>query len=281
MQIIRNEAYVKSQQRRGRLLTTIGFVALAGAFVMVWLQRSRPELILLAYALMLFGFVFFNMGLQIVGKFLTNDRKKRADQLLDRALERLNDRYAIIHYTQVGKRAVEHQIVHTGGVLVVTMREIAGKIVVNERRWRRGGNPLGRFFNYSGPQLGNPSMDNEADVAAIKELLTERGLPNEVQGVVVFTNPLAEVSGSAPIDVVGIDELLEHVRLVANDREQPLLSTKDRAAIVEVLAQGLNIDKAVPTSERRKRPVRGGTAPGRMGGTRTSTTEAGTPNPKP
>ena len=198
MQIIRNDAHVKSQQRRGRLLTTIGFVALAGTFVMVWLQRSRPELILLAYALMLFGFIFFNMGLQIVGKFLTNDRKKRAHQLLDRALDRLNDRFAIIHYAQVGKRAGEHQIVHTGGVLVITMREIGGKIIVNERRWRRGGNPLGRFFNYSGPQLGNPSLDNEADVAAVKALLTERGLPNEVQGVVVFTNPLAEVSGSAP-----------------------------------------------------------------------------------
>lgn len=275
MQIIRNEAHVKSQQRRGRLLTTIGFVALAGAFVMVWLQRSRPELILLAYALMLFGFIFFNMGLQIVGKFLTNDRKKRADQLLDRTLERLNDRYAMIHYAQVRKRAVEHQIVHTGGVLVITMREIAGKIIVNEHRWRRGGNPLGRFFNYSGPQLGNPSADNEADVAAIKELLTERGLPNEVQGVVVFTNPLAEVSGSAPIDVVGIDELLEHVRLTASDRERPTLSTKDRAAIVEALAQGLDLDKGVPSNERRKRPVRGGTPAGRMGGVRGATSEAG------
>ena len=280
MQIIRNDAHVKSQQRRGRLLTTIGFVALAGAFVMVWLQRSRPELILLAYALMLFGFVFFNMGLQIVGKFLTNDRKKRADQLLDRTLERLNDRYAIIHYAQVGKRAVEHQIVHTGGVLVITMREIAGKIIVNEHRWRRGGNPLGRFFNYSGPQLGNPSADNEGDVAAIKAVLTERGLPDEVEGVIVFTNPLAEVSGSSPIDVLAIDELLDHVRLIASDRERPVLSTKDRAAIVEALAQGLDTDKGTPTNERRKRPVRGGTAPGRMGSARATTPEVGAPNTK-
>lgn len=275
MQIIRNEAHVKSQQRRGRLLTTVGFIALAGAFVMVWLQRTRPELILLAYALMLFGFVFFNMGLQIVGKFLTNDRKKRADQLLDHTLERLNDRYAIIHYAQVGKRAVEHQIVHTGGVLVITMREIAGKIIVNEHRWRRGGNPLGRFFNYSGPQLGNPSMDNEADVAAIKAVLAERGLPSEVEGVVVFTNPLAEVSGSSPIDVVGIDELLEHVRTLASDRERSPLSTKDRAAIVEALAQGLDIDKGTPSNERRKRPVRGGSAAGRLGNVRSATPEGG------
>jgi hypothetical protein len=258
VQIIRNGEYIKSQQRRGRLLTTIGFIALAAAFVMVWIQRTRPELIILAYALMLFGFIFFNMGLQAVGKFLSNNRKKRADELLDRTLDRLNDRHTIIHYAQVGKRAVEHLLVHSSGVLVITMREVAGKVIVNERRWRKGGNPLGRFFNYSGPQLGNPSIDNELDVEAVKAALTEQGLPNEVEGVIVFSNPLAEVSGSAPIDVLGIDELLEHVRLIANDRDRAPLTQKDRAAIVELLAQGLDFDRGTPNNERRKRPVRSG-----------------------
>ncbi len=258
MQIIRNGDFIKKQQRRGRILTTIGFIALAAAFVLVWVQRERPQLILLSYALMLIGFVFFNMGLQSVGKFLSNNRKKRADELLDRTLERLNDRYTLIHYAQIGKRGVEHLIVHSSGVLVVTMREIGGKIIVNERRWRRGGNPLGRFFNYSGPQLGNPSIDNETDVAAVKEVLTEQGLPNEVEGVIVFSNPLAEVSGSAPIDVLGIDELLEHIRVIANDRERTPLTQKDRVAIVEVLAQGLDFDRTTPNNERRKRPVRSG-----------------------
>jgi hypothetical protein len=258
VQIIRNLEYVKAQQRRGRILTTIGFIALAAAFVMVWVQRTRPELILVAYALMLFGFVFFNMGLQAVGKFLSNSRKKRADELLDHTLERLNDRFTIIHYAQVGKRAVEHLIVHSGGVLVITMREIAGKVIVNERRWRKGGNPLGRFFNYSGPQLGNPSIDNETDVEAVKAALTAQELPNEVEGVIVFSNPLAEVSGSAPVDVIGIDGLLEHIRQVANDRERPPLTLKERAAIVELLAQGLDYDRGAPSNERRKRPVRSG-----------------------
>jgi hypothetical protein len=258
VQIIRNGEYIKSQQRRGRILTTIGFIALAGAFVLVWVQRARPELILLSYALMLIGFVFFNMGLQSVGKFISNNRKKRADELLDRTLERLNDRHTLIHFAQIGKRAVEHLIVHSSGVLVITVREIGGKIIVNERRWRRGGNPLGRFFNYSGPQLGNPSIDNETDVAVVREALTEQGLPNEVEGAIVFSNPLAEVSGSAPIDVLGIEELLEHIRLIANDRERTPLSQKERAAIVELLAQGLDYERTTPNNERRKRPVRSG-----------------------
>lgn len=253
MQVVRNIGHIKDQQRRGRVFTAVGFVGLAAAFILVWWQRDVPALVLVAYALMLGGFVFFNMGLQTMGKFLSNERKRRPDQQIDKTLERLNDRYTIIHYAQVGKRNVDHLIVHNGGVLVLTVREVAGKIIVDGRRWRKGGNPLGRFLNYSGPQLGNPSADNEADVAAVRSTLEEAGLPDTVEGAIVFTNPLAEVSGSAPIDVVGIDELLDHVRTLANDRERPALAAKDRLAIVEALSQGRELEQATQRAERRKK----------------------------
>lgn len=253
MQIVRNVGHIKSQQRRGRIFTAIGFVGLASAFILVWWQRNYPTLVLAAYALMLIGFVFFNIGLQTMGKFVSNERKKRPDQQVDKALERLNDRYTAIHYAQLGKRAVEHMVVHNGGVLVLTLREVSGKIIVNERRWRKGGNPLGRLFNYSAPQLGNPSLDNEGDVAAVREALTAAGLEDRVEGAVVFTSPLAEVSGSAPIDVLGIDEVLDHVRTLANDRERPALTAKERLAVVEALSQGQEMEQATPRLERRKR----------------------------
>jgi len=51
---------------------------------------------------------------------------------------------------------------------------------------------------------------------------------------------------------------LEHVRLVANDRERPPLTLKERTAIIELLAQGLDYDRGTPNTERRKRPVRSG-----------------------
>lgn len=253
MQVVRNIGYVKEQQRRGRWFTGIGFVGLASAFLLVLFQQQFPLIILIAYALMLIGFVFFNMGLQTMGKFVSNERKRRADLQIDRALERLNDRYTAIHYAQIGKRVVDHVVVHTAGVLVLTVREVPGKIIVNERRWRRGGNPLGRLFNYSGPQLGNPGLDNELAVATVQEALAEAGLPDAVEGAIVFTSPLAEVSGSAPIDVLGIDDLLDHVRSLANDREGPPLNSKERLAIIETLSQGKELEQAAPRAERRKR----------------------------
>ncbi len=253
MQIVRNIGYVKSQQRRGRTFAIIGFVGLASAFILVWWQRTEPTLVLVAYALMLIGFVFFNMGLQTMGKFVSNERKKRPDQLLDKTLERLNDRYTIVHYAQFGKRAVDHLIVHNGGVLVLTLREVTGKIIVADNRWRKGGNPLGRLFNYSAPQLGNPSLDNDGDVAAVRATLEAVSLPDTVEGAVVFTSALAEVSGSAPIDVLGVDELLDHVRTLANDRERPALTSKERLAIVDALSQGRELEQATQRLERRKK----------------------------
>jgi hypothetical protein len=253
MQIVRNVGYIKDQQKAGRLLTAVGFVGLAAAFILVWWQRNYPTLIIAAYALMLVGFVFFNMGLQRVSKYVSNERKKRPDEQVDKALTRLNDRYTVIHYAQLGKRVVDHLVVHNSGIIVLTLREVTGKVIVNENRWRKGGNPLGRFFNYSAPQLGNPSLDNGNDVTAVKTMLEEAGLPDAVEGAVVFTSPLAEVSGSAPIDVLGIDDLLDHVRATSGDQERQPLNAKERTAIVAALSQGKEFEQPATRLERRKR----------------------------
>lgn len=253
MQIVRNVGYIKDQQKAGRLLTAVGFVGLAAAFILVWWQRNYPTLIIAAYALMFVGFVFFNRGLQRVSKYVSNERKKRPDEQVDKALTRLNDRYTVIHYAQLGKRVVDHLVVHNSGIIVLTLREVAGKVIVNENRWRKGGNPLGRFFNYSAPQLGNPSLDNGNDVAAVKTMLEEAGLPDAVAGAVVFTSPLAEVSGSAPIDVLGIDDLLDHVRTTSGDQERQPLNAKERTAIVAALSQGKELEQPATRLERRKR----------------------------
>ena len=58
MQVVRNIGYVKQQQRRGRILTALGFIALAFAFVLVW-QKQFVTLIIASYGAMLIGFVVY------------------------------------------------------------------------------------------------------------------------------------------------------------------------------------------------------------------------------
>lgn len=252
MQVVRNTGYIKEQQRRGKWLTAIGFVGLAIAFVLVW--QPNQSLILFAYAAMMFGFIFFNLGLQTVTKFTSNARKLRADQTLDKALTRLSDRYALIHYPRLGKRHPEHLLVHNAGVLVLTVRDVPGKVIVKGRRWRRGGNPLLRLLNWSGPQLGNPTLENEQEVALVRSYLAERGLPDRVDGVVVFTSPLVQVTVTDPeIDVVDIDDLDGYVRGLSERGDAKPLTGKERLAIIEALSQGEDLEQQTPRAERRRR----------------------------
>lgn len=250
MQVVRNVAHVRQQKRRGKWFTLIGLVALAVAFGLVWM-RDRPELIFFSYSAMMLGFIFFNLGLQTLGKW---SRRPRNDQQLDKALERLSDRYTIIHFARLGKHTPEHLLVHGNGVLVITVRELPGQVRVTGQRWRRGGNPLGRLFNYSGPQLGNPTLDNERDVRVVKEYLTARELPAHTQGVVVFTSPVAHVEATDPtIDIVDIDGLPAFIRGLT--RNEAAMTGKERLAVAAALSQGEELEQFTPRAERRRNPA--------------------------
>lgn len=250
MQVVRNVGYIKAQQRQGRRLTVLGLLGLSVAFVVVF-QQGRPELIILAYAAMMFGFIFFNLGLQMVSKFGSNSRKPRNDQQLDRALERLNDRYTLVHYPAIDKRHPDHLLVHNTGVLVLTVRELPGQISVTGTKWRRGGSRLLRLFNYSGPQLGNPTRENEQTVALIASYLAGQGLPDETDGVIVFTHPAVTVRVTdSPVDVVDLDGLPPYIRALGRDR--PQLTAQERQAIIDALSQGENLEQTTVSAARRE-----------------------------
>jgi hypothetical protein len=164
----------------------------------------------------------------------------------------LNDRFTIIHYAQLGKRVVEHLVVHNAGVAVITVRELPGKISVDDRKWKRQGGTLGRLFNTSGPQLGNPTVDIEADIEAVKAALAGAELPDvEVEGAIVFTHPEAEVTGSSPIDVTDPQGLASLLRSYANTSATPL-AAKDRLALVEALSVGAELEQASARPDRRR-----------------------------
>jgi hypothetical protein len=252
MQVVRDIGYIKDQQRRGRRFTLLGMIALALAFAAIFQQQNRPELILVTYIAMTFGFIFFNIGLQTVTKFTANSRKLRNDQQLDKALARLNDRHTLIHYPALGQRRPEHLLVHNGGVLVLTVRELAGEMEVKGRKWRRKGSVLLRLFNYSGPQLGNPTADNEREVATVAAYLVEHDLPDAVDGAIVFTHPTVTVRVTdSPVDVVDADGLPDYVRALGE--ECPPLTTKERLALVEALSRGEELEQASLRGERRRR----------------------------
>ncbi|CAA9574655.1 MAG: hypothetical protein AVDCRST_MAG49-4043 [uncultured Thermomicrobiales bacterium] len=246
MRIVRNVGHVKRRKRVARWMALLGFVLLAGIFVLVLLF---PGQVLVAWAVMLIGFFVFNIGMQQVGKW---NRPVRNDQVIDHKLDKLSDAYTAIHYAPIGKKVIEHLIVYPGGVLVLTARELSDDVFVKGRRWRKRGVGLRRLFGISGPQLGNPSLETDQAIAAVEGLLAEKQLAVEVGGAVVFTDPRVDVEADKPeYPVLLAEELPEFVRTLPPD---PSIRPADRQRIVDVLSLGEELETNAPKA--RRRPVR-------------------------
>ncbi|HEV2108524.1 MAG TPA: nuclease-related domain-containing protein [Thermomicrobiales bacterium] len=245
MRIVRDLSYIKRRKRTARWLALLGFLLLASTF---WIALY-DQFLLLAYGLLLVGFVIFNNGMQQIGKW---NRPVRNDQIIDRALSRLGDKYTLIHYATLGKQTIEHILVHPQGVLVLVPREIMGAVQVRGNRWRKKGVGLRRLFGMGGPQLGNPSLDVERAVNAVEKTLEAHDLDIPVDGAVVFTDPRADIEAEAPDWPI-----LLPAEIPTFVRELPagtMLKPTERQRVVELLSNGETLETNAPVS--RRRPVK-------------------------
>lgn len=245
MRIVRHTTFIKQRKRRARYIAFAGFAILTSS---LWIALN-PKMILPAYAAMFVGFVLFNMGMQQVGKWSRNPRN---DQMLDHQLNKLGDRYTLVHYPSIGKHKAEHVLVYPGGMLVLTAREIDGAIENAGGKWRKRGGGLRRVFGFSGPQLGNPSMDTEEALAEVEHYLKEHQLEVDVEGIVVFLHPLAELAIEEPdYPVLHGEEVPAFVLSLPAD---PTFTTAERDRLVGLLSEGEEVQQQAP--QVRRRPVK-------------------------
>lgn len=254
MRIIRHQSYISQRKKHARIFALLGFLLLSGSLLIAW----YPEFLIFAYVAMLGGFILFNMGMQQVGKWTRNPRN---DQLLDHHMRALSDRVTIIHYAQIGKRNIEHIVVHQGGVAVLTAREVDGTIQKRGSSWGRKGGLFRRLFSFSGPQLGNPSFETDANVSRLLEFLTQNGFDVHVEGAIVFVHPKTELDIRDPdYPVLHGDEVDEFINDLPVDES---FSREDRDRIVELLSAGEEVEtpQLRRQGSRRPRPVKRVTAP--------------------
>jgi hypothetical protein len=246
MRILRNSEYVQKKKRIARIAALVGFLLLASTFLLIF----QPDYVLPAYAILFTGFLTFNFGMQQLGKW---SRSPRNDELLDVKLKSLPDaKYSLVHFAQIGKRAVEHVLVGPGGLLVLITRELPGSVSVDGRRWKKKGVGLMRMFSMSGPQLGNPTADIEADVAALDQFTTELGLDIDIYGAVVFLNERVELDISNPeYPTLRSEQLLPFINQIEPD---PTFTAQARDTLLAALA--LKAEAEVETTKPTRRPVK-------------------------
>jgi hypothetical protein len=226
----------------------LGFVMLGSTFLLIF----YPTKIVVAYGLLIVGFVAFNFGMQQLGKWSNSPRHPRNDLALDEQLQTLSDKYALLHYMRFGKKVVEHLLIYPGGLLVLTARDVPGTITADGAKWRKKGSGALRLFGMSGPQLGNPSFENEEAVKLVEQRLRDAQLEYDVSGAIVFTAPSVSLDvEDADHDALLLSDLADYVRRIEVD---PTFKNSEREALVDLLSTGEELERTERTTTRR--PVR-------------------------
>jgi hypothetical protein len=247
MKVYRDVEYIRKRKRQATLASIAGVALLGSAF---WMASTGGQSgVFIAYIPLLAGTIIFHLGMQQVGKW---NRAQRNDVILDALLKDLGDRYALIHYPRIGKRTVEHALVHPGGILTITARELPGGVAYRDGRWRKVGQGISRFFGMGGAFLGNPTGDTAADVGALNEFLVQEQLTVDVDGVVAFLNPRVKLDVVEPdFPVTNGDGLKPYIASLPADSE---LQGADRQRLIELLTRDGTFQ--APQAAPSRRPVK-------------------------
>lgn len=255
MRIVRHSRYIQQQKRRSKILALIGFLVLTSAMFLAML----PNMLLLAYVAMIGGFVMFNMGMQGIGRW---NRNPRNDQILDARLKGLGDQVTLVHYAKLGEKArvIDHLAVFPGGLVLLNGKEIDGRIRQKKSVWRKDGGLFRKMFAFSGPQLGNPSFENDRNLPQVEKWLQDNHMEVDVYAATVFLHPRVELEIEEPdYPVLHAEEVQEFLRDLPVDET---FTRDEQQRLVELLAAGEGVEQPDrQQASRRPRPVRRASAP--------------------
>jgi hypothetical protein len=214
MEIITNERLIQRNARIGQITSFGGLIVLA---IGLYISFARQDLFLFSLIALLVGF-----GLSQIGIYFGNrwGRRPRPDEILNTALQGLDKRYTIFHYTTL----TSHLLVGPAGLWILMPRNQSGLIMYDEDkgRWRqKGGNWYLKIFAQE--NLGRPDLEINAEVNALSSFLEDRlpegEEPPEVQAALVFTNDKVEVDAeNGPAPALTDEKLKDFIRKTAKGK---------------------------------------------------------------
>jgi len=233
MKIIRNEKYIKRNNRIGQITSLTGLVILAIGFVisirsiatlenlqplkLTWeavgldISINQQQQASISMLSLLFGFILSQVGIFFGNRF---SRRPRPDEVLDSALKGMDDRFSLYHYTL----PVSHVLIGPSGIWLLMPRSQAGKIVYEKGRWKqKGGGPFQVYLRFFAQEsLGRPDLEFQGEEASLaryfKKKLPDFELP-EFQKALIMTNEKAEIKAEeAPIPTLPAKKLKETIR---------------------------------------------------------------------
>lgn len=264
MNIFIHEDYLGDARKRNRQKQLLGVALFGISFILSLLSLSDATqwLIYLAYPFMLIGVIFWTTA-------RTADRKLAAapdaDNLVNAEMKGLSNKYSLHHHPRVNDVVIPHMFIMPAGVLVMESSDVVGPVTCkgNEQgdKWRAPSNILDRITGTK-PQIGNPSLELDAMVAAARKLLESIGKPDvEVKGLALFTrNPDITVDGctygAAPVNELRFAIKDLEASMGGEEREAAanlnvILTSEDRRKLNNILAP-----VSIPANARPEKPTR-------------------------
>jgi hypothetical protein len=242
MQIITDEQMVKTRARIGNYFFILGFVLIGVSLFLTWF---RQEQVLLAFAALLLGFLLTNFGTYNMGKWgRVANTPHRADQLLEKELKGLDNRYRLYNYTL----PVEHALLTPAGLVVLETRRQEGNIRCQGDRWQYKRSLTSWLRLFVEESLGNPTRDAVNSTAAMRRLIARSVMvPGEdstesipVDPVIVLLNPNARLTVDQPaVPVTTAKDLKKVIRNLVGKNKLPaevydqLVQTLDKATTAQ------------------------------------------------
>jgi hypothetical protein len=192
MQNIVNEVRVQRGARVGKIATFVGLGLLVAGLIVSLLMKESPTL-WLSFLFLLLGLLVSSVGTMNMNRWV---REPRADQALAQGLKGFHDRYRLYNYFL----PAPHVLLSPVGLYVLTAMGQDGVIRYDGNRFRRNFS-VGRLFRFMAEEgLGKPFAEANAQVEALRKLLDEHGIGEEVEieNILVFFNPRAELAISDP-----------------------------------------------------------------------------------
>jgi len=213
-----NQPFLAKRQKYARWGSFIGL----GALVLGLIASTRSPL--LSYALLVAGLLASSFGSYNANRYV---REPRPDQVLDKALEGLDKRYALYHYYF----ATPHVLASHLGLTVFLPKVQEGEISYEDGRWRHRAGLRKILQLFGEPGLGRPQAELEQDVQWLKEWI-DAAMPGDdipVTGAVIFTNPRATVRASkAPVPALTADQLVRFVKQDLRGQVSALSTAKQK-----------------------------------------------------
>ncbi|MAT44462.1 MAG: hypothetical protein CL609_19175 [Anaerolineaceae bacterium] len=217
MKIYIDEKMVRRNKRMGNILKWLSLIIM-GIGLWIVFQPSvaeNPTLTTLVFTIVIIGFFMSSIGNYLNSRF---GQSPRPDELIDKSLKGLDDRYTIFHYNT----PVTHLLIGPAGVWSITPSFIDGTLEFNEKKntWRRkGGSFINKFISQE--TLGNPQKELQANQKDLDRFLKKNkiGFDMPLNGAVLLLhkNASLEEQNESDILIVKAEKFKDKLRKIAKE----------------------------------------------------------------